>query len=114
LIEFVDNLKDGYTYAIIPILITLPDSKLDGRIITLDTQRIITNKTNINSLDAWITKVQDDNYLIYGNIINEGIFIIRYRVISFSKLIFDKISNKELLLNSNVIFKSQDNLGSYM
>jgi len=25
--EFTDSLKDGYTYAIIPILITLPDSE---------------------------------------------------------------------------------------
>jgi hypothetical protein len=25
--EFIDNLKDGYTYAVIPILITLPNSE---------------------------------------------------------------------------------------
>jgi hypothetical protein len=25
--EFIDNLKDGYTYTVIPILITLPNSE---------------------------------------------------------------------------------------
>ena|ERR1700741_806503 len=50
--EFITSLQDGYTYAIIPILITLPDSEWGSRVISLDTQRLVTNKTDINQLDA--------------------------------------------------------------
>jgi len=103
--EFITSLQDGYTYAIIPILITLPDSEWGSRVISLDTQRLITNKTDINQLDAWLLSVHELNYLKYGSIVNEGSLILRYRIMSLSKLISDKIRNKELIVRSNVPLK---------
>jgi hypothetical protein len=50
-IEFIKNLSNGYTYAIIPLLITLPESEWGNRVITLDIQKIITNQINMDNID---------------------------------------------------------------
>ena len=109
--EFITFLQDGYTYAIIPILITLPDSEWGSRIISLDTQRIVTNKTDIEQLDAWLTFVHEINYIKYGSIVNEGSLIFRYRIISLSKHIYERINDKILIINSNVPLKKYNVLG---
>lgn len=48
---------------------------------------------------------------MYGEIINEEILIMRYRIISLSKKIYFKISNEKLILNSNVPLKKYNKLG---
>lgn len=111
LTEFINSLKDGYTYAVTPILITLPNSQWGSRVITLDSQQIITNKTDINQIDNWLNKVHELNYLLYGNIINEGSLILRYRIISLSNNIYDRINDKDLIQQSNVPLKKYNPLG---
>jgi hypothetical protein len=47
----------------------------------------------------------------YGPIVNEGSLILRYRTISFSKHIYDRINDNELILKSNVPLKKYNPLG---
>lgn len=79
--------------------------------ISLDTQRLITNKTDINQLDAWLLSVHEINYLKYGSIVNEGSLILRYRVISLSKLIYNKINDIELVKKTKIPLKKYNKLG---
>lgn len=60
--DFIHSLQEGYTYAMIPILITLPNSEWGSRVISLDTQSLITNKTNLDQLDAWLLSAHELNY----------------------------------------------------
>lgn len=72
---------------------------------------MITNKTDINQLDAWLLSVHELNYLKYGSIVNEGSLILRYRIISLSKHIYEIINDKDLINNSNVPLKKYNVLG---
>jgi DNA polymerase type B, organellar and viral len=89
----------------------LPDSEWGSRIISLDSQKLITNKTNIDQLDAWLLFVHEINYLKYGSIVNEGSLILRYRIISLSKHIYHKINDKDLIIRSNVPLKKYNPIG---
>nr|YP_010759081.1 hypothetical protein QEO35_mgp38 [Hericium alpestre]WEX31995.1 hypothetical protein [Hericium alpestre] len=95
LTEFKNILESNKVYAVTPIFISLEYKN----IISLSTQIIITDKVNINDLEAWLLGVYEINILNYKNIIDNGYLILKYRIISINKDIYHLVSNKNKIIN---------------
>ncbi len=101
--QFLNKLEEGCTYAVTPVIVSLPNANLGSSILSLSNQILITKELEVEKLEAWLLGVIETNKYLYNvdDLLN-GIFVLKYRVISINKDVYIKVNNKNMSQLSSV------------